>query len=128
MVDTITVFTTSGFPYGGAPESFVRSMALGLKKVRVNVIVKKIRGDKYENKINDTGIKDEFVFLNRRPTKEIIKFLELVILILIIPISVCKSKYKDKSDHIILYGIEYAYIPISIAIIAGISKIKVGIL
>ncbi len=125
MSYSTTIYTTSGFPYGGAPESFVRSMALGLKKNNVKVIIRKIRGDKYENKFNDTGVKDEFVFLKRRPKLEIIKLIELLVLIIIFPISVFKSKYRDKSNHIILFGLEYAYFIIPILLAAKLTGQKV---
>ena len=51
----IAIYTTGDFPYGGAPESFVRQMALGLHENNMNVEVIRWRGDKYQRE-NDLPI------------------------------------------------------------------------
>ena len=125
-LNKIAIYTNSGFPYGGAAENFVRLMAMGLKKNEQDVNVKLIRGHIWRNDTdsNDTGIKVSTVLFKYKPTKEYLKLLELILLILVIPFSVLTDKYKGKRNTIILYGIDYFYFVLPFMIFSKLCGIK----
>ena len=105
----IAIYTTGDFPYGGAPESFVRQMALGLHENNMNVEVIRWRGDKYQRE-NDLPI-ERVNYLFKKPfSREIIKIFELICLILFVPFSLAKRRFFKNEKVILLYGFEYAYI------------------
>lgn len=106
-----SIYTTSDFPYGTCAENFVRQLALGLKHhgKKVNVVL--LKGNFHNNpKENDTEISYRYIFLKKRVKSEILKFLELLATIFLIPFSIIKDKFINKTNILILYGVEYFYL------------------
>lgn len=108
-IKSALIFTTGDFPYGMAPESLVRQMALGLKSHNIKLKVIRLRGQCY-NYANDTGIEASNFFLAQLPKTERVKIIELLSFLILIPFSVFKNKIKHKCDVVILYGVEYFYL------------------
>lgn len=120
----ITIYATTDFPFGVAPENFVRQMALGLKESGANIRIIRFRGREFGGE-NNTGIQcTNFLFKNRLKS-EALKILELIALILFIPFSVINSKLRYKSDVIILYGIEYTYFCIPFVLTSKFLNINI---
>lgn len=120
----ISIYTKSGFPYGLAPENFVRQMALGLKYNNQNVKIVLCQGHRENIGINDTGILYEYLFFKVKPKNELFKIIELIGYFFQIPLFLLKDKLKNKTDFIILYGIEYFYLTFPIWCVTKILKIK----
>lgn len=121
----ITLLTSSDFPYGGAPENFVREMLTGIKKVYSNINLNVILfwGNRYNN-LNDTGINCSN-YLFKKPFKNnFFKILELFFQILNIPLFMISLKFKFKSDVLILYGIDRSYIVAPIILFSKIINLK----
>lgn len=104
----IAIFTTGDFPYGGAAESFVRQIALGLSKNNVQVEVIRFKGDRYLKK-NNTPIKRSNFLFNKPFSNEFLKAIEVISLICFIPFSLAYRKFNKKNQIILLYGFNYAY-------------------
>ncbi len=64
----VTIYTTSDFPYGSAPENLVRNMALGLNAEGIKVNVLCVKGSAYKHN-NDTNIKKDFLIFKNLPKK-----------------------------------------------------------
>jgi glycosyltransferase involved in cell wall biosynthesis len=119
----IVILTSGDFPYGGAAESFVRNLALGLNEISVNVEVVRLRGQRYKHS-NDTSIKCSN-YLFKKPFKlEFLKFIELILIISYIPFFVLNRKFIKKDDAILLYGIKYGYQIIPFIIFSKLVSIK----
>jgi len=121
----IAIYTTSDFPYGGAPENFVRQMALGLNSLDAFVKIILLRGHYTESTINDTGIDCSNLLFKRRFRGQILKFVELVFIIFAIPYSVIRNRIQHKTKVILLYGVEYFYLVFPFFIVGRILGIKV---
>jgi glycosyltransferase involved in cell wall biosynthesis len=122
-IDKITILTTSDFPYGGAPESFVRQMSLGIFHNGTTVEVIRYWGRRYSN-VNDTPIKCTN-YLFKKPLKyEIIKLVELICQIIYIPFFVIYRKFIEKNKLLILYSLDRSYFVFPITIICHIFRIK----
>lgn len=119
----ILIYTTGDFPYGMAPESLVRQMALGLKFHNIRLKVIRLRGKWYNYK-NDTGIDASNFVLPHLPKTEIFKIFELFTYLFFIPFSVIKNKLSHKTDAVILYGVEYFYEIFPYWIACKITKTK----
>lgn len=124
MKKNIAILTSSDFPYHGAPESFVRQMALGLSSNDMNVEVIRFWGDRYSN-INDTDIKCAN-YLFKKPFKNsFIKFLEVLLQVLYTPLFICYRKIIKKDQIIILYGLDRAYIVFPLTLFSRLFKLKI---
>jgi len=121
----ITIYSTSDFPSGGAAENFVRQMTLGLitSNALVNVVL--LRGHYLEHNANDTGIKCNSLLFKRRYRGEILKIVELFLIVFAIPFSVIRNRIQHKTKIIILYGIEYFYLVLPFYLVGQIIGIKV---
>lgn len=119
----ILIYTTGDFPYGMAPESLVRQMALGLQSHEVKLKVIRLRGQHYHYN-NDTGIETSDFFLPRLTTSEIVKIIELFAFLFLISFSVIKNKIINKSDAVILYGVEYFYLIFPFWIACQLTRTK----
>lgn len=118
----IVLLTSGDFPYGGAAETLVRNLALGLNENSANVEVVRLRGEWYNYK-NDTNVKCSNYLFNKPFKKEILKFFELFCIISYIPMFVLHRKIFRRDGYIILYGIEYGYIVVPFLILSKILKI-----
>ncbi len=125
-INNIIIYTSGGFPYGGAPENFVRLMAQGLVKNKQSLNIKLFRGKDKDasNSVNLTGIKVTNLLFKYRLEKEFLKFIELCLLILIIPFSVLSDRLKGKRNTIILYGIDYFYFVFPFMVMSKLLGIK----
>lgn len=123
MLRTILIYTTGDFPYGMAPESLVRQMALGLKYHEIKLKIIRLRGKWYDN-YNDTGILAINLFLLNKPNKEFTKFVEFLSIIFLGPFSVIFNKAKHKPYAIILYGVEYFYFVLPFWLACKLTRIK----
>jgi Glycosyltransferase len=121
----IAIYTTSDFPYGGAPENFVRQMALGLNSLDTFVKIILLRGHYTESTINDTGIDCSNLLFKRRFRRQFLKFVELVFIIFAIPYSVIRNRIQHRTKVILLYGVEYFYLVLPFFIVGKILGIKV---
>lgn len=119
----VTIYTTSDFPYGSAPENLVRNMALGLNAEGIKVNVLCVKGS-YYRQYNDTNIKKNFLIFKKRFKNDFFKFFEIIIIILIIPFSIIRNKIRNKTNIVILYGLEYFYFNIQFYIFCKLFKIK----
>jgi glycosyltransferase involved in cell wall biosynthesis len=120
----ISVYTTSDFPTGGAPENFVRQMAIGLVENEAEVRIIRLRGRTYGGE-NYTRIHSSNFLFCKTPKNEIIKIIELLLIIFYTPFSVLVDKLINKTDVILLYGIEYSYNNIPFLITSKLLKIKI---
>jgi glycosyltransferase involved in cell wall biosynthesis len=121
---SLSIYTSGGFPYGGPSENFVRMMALGLRRINLYVNIKLLRGNIRNENSNDTGIEAKPVLFYYKPSKEVIKFLEIIILFFFVPFCILSDKRKCKTDAIILYGIDYLYYIIPFLIVSKLLGIK----
>lgn len=121
----IAIYTTSDFPYGGAPENFVRQMALGLNAANKNINVVLLRGHYPDQLVNNTGINCTALLFKRRFRYEIFKIVELLLIIIAIPFSAIRNRIQHKTKIILLYGIEYFYLVLPFYLIGKIVGIKV---
>ena len=121
----ISIYTTSGYPYGGAPENFVRQMALGLYLAGKHVKIVLIRGHHLKQNTNDTGIDCSFLLFKKRFSCEFLKIIELILIIFAIPISIIKNRIQHKTKIILLYGVEYFYQVLPFYLVGKIIGIKV---
>lgn len=120
----LSILTSSDFPYGLAPENFVRQLSLGLVTNNVNLEVIRLYGERNSN-INDTGINCTN-YLRRRPFKnDFLKFLEVLAHILVIPFFVIYRKIYHKDHAIIMYGIDRAYFIFPFIFFSKLFKLKV---
>lgn len=120
----ISIYTSSGFPYGGPNENFVRMMALGLKQVTNDVNIRLFRGNSRDNNIVDIEIEVSPVLFSYKDQIGIIKFIEIIMLLFIVPFTIFRDKRKYKTDAIILYGIEQFYYILPFLIFSKLLKIK----
>ena len=119
----ITILTASDFPYGRAPENFVREMSEGLVSNNIEVTLVRFWGNRYGN-INNTNIKC-FNYCFRKPFKRpFLKFFELLIQLLNIPLFIIRCKYILRTNTLILYGLDRAYTNIPILCLSKIVRIK----
>lgn len=123
----ISIYTTSGFPFGNAAENFVRTMSEGLSNCKQDLRIYTIKGNTTDNKASGHyfDIAYRTLFFKYRPSNEIIKLLQLIIIILLTPFHVFYSKVINKTDVIVLYGIEYAHFTIPFLITSKILRIKI---
>ena len=121
----ITIYTTTDFPYGGAAENLLRQMAIGLNAKNAHVKVILLRGHYLDKKINDTGIDCNCLLFKKRFRNELLKFLELILMILTIPFSIIRIRMNSKKAVILLYGVEYFYSVIPFILSAWIFGFKV---
>ena len=123
----ITIITSSDFPYGGAPENFVRLLSLGLISHGCTVNVKLFRGSKQKetNKNLNEKIKISSVFFKNRKKNELIKAVEVFLLFIITPLALIKEKLVFKPKYILIYGIEYFYYLLPILLISKLLHIKI---
>lgn len=119
----LSIFTTSDFPYRGAPESFVRHMALGFAENEFCVEVIRFWGNRYNNQnYTDITCVD---YLFKKPFKnEFLKFLEFSIQFLFIPFFIGYRKFIKKDNVMILYGIDRLVFALPISIFCKLFKIK----
>ena len=120
---SVLIYTRGDFPYGMAPESLVRQMALGLKFHNVKLKVIRLRGQSY-NYDNDTSIEVSNFMLPRVPNTEIAKFIELICTIFLVPFSIIRNNIKNRPDAVILYGVEYFYLIFPFWLACKLSRIK----
>jgi glycosyltransferase involved in cell wall biosynthesis len=126
MINNITIYTSSDFPNGGAAENLVRQMALGINSLGTKVNVVLFRGHTNDKtRVNDTNIDCSYLLFEKRPENEIIKFVELFLIILSVPISIIRNRKRFKSKFIILYGIEYFYYVFPFYITGLLFNIKI---
>lgn len=119
----ITIYTTSDFPSGGAPENFLRQIALGLNECGASIRIIRLRGRRYGGE-NNTCIHSSNLLLKNSPKNDVLKILKLVAIILFVPFSVITSKLHYKSNVIILYGIDYSYDCIPFVLTSKLLNIK----
>jgi len=98
----ITVYTASDFPFGGAPENFVRQMALGIYECGAGIRIVRLRGRIYGGENNTTIHCSNFIF-TKRSKNELLKFGELLLIIFYTPLHILIDKLRNKTDAIILY-------------------------
>ena len=129
MLDTnktiVTILTASDFPDGRAPENFVREMVKGIATITGEDKIQVIRFWGNRNGCNNnTGI--ECVnYLFRKPfTNELAKFFESFLQMINVPLFLIKIKFIKKSNVLILYGIDRAYIIIPMMFFCKIFRIK----
>jgi glycosyltransferase involved in cell wall biosynthesis len=120
----VTIFTGSDFPNGKAAENFVRQMALGLHECGEKINIVRFRGKTYPGE-NDTNIKCNNLLFPQRPKNEILKFFELITLILYSPLAVIYYKIRFRSDVVLIYGIDYSYFTIPISLFSKLLGIKI---
>ena len=119
----VRVLTTSDFPIHGAPESFVRMMALGLDKEGVTVDIIRFWGNRYRC-VNSTHI-DVSEYLFPAPLKGgVAKVFEFFLQLLYIPIFLMRTKFRDPNAILVLYGLDHAFFVFPFSIICRILHIK----
>lgn len=122
---SISILTTSDFPYGGAPENFVREMVNGIKEFSSNVDVNIVRFWGNRNKcFNNTTFKCSNYLFKKPVKREFLKFFELIFQILYSPIFLIKVKYIHKTKILLLYGLDRAYIIVPILLFSKLLGIK----
>lgn len=105
----ISIYTTTGFPYGMAAENFIRQVALGIKENNYYVNVIRMCGENPRNAAeNDTGILVENLWIKKRLTG-ILSIIDIVVIPFLIPFSLLKNKFKNGTNTVIMYGVHYAY-------------------
>ena len=119
----IAIFTTGDFPYGGAAESFIRQIALGLYKNNARVEVIRFKGDRYSMN-NDTPIERFNHLYNKYFSNEFLKAIQVILLILFIPFNLAYRKFIKKDKVILLYGFNYAYYLLPFILTSKILKLK----
>jgi len=119
----VLIYTTGDFPYGMAPESLVRQLALGFKYHKINTKVIRLRGKTY-NYANDTGIEANDFLFGSRTKSDLTKLIELLSVILLTPFSVFVNFFRHKFDAIILYGVEYFYLIFPFWIACKLTRTK----
>lgn len=119
----IAILTASDFPYGKAPENFVREMGEGLDSNNIEVTIIRFWGDRYGNN-NDTNIKCYNYFFKKPFKKSIFQFFELFFQLLNIPLFMLKCKFIFQSNILLLYGLDRAYTNIPILCLSKILGIK----
>ncbi len=121
---SITIYTTTDFPYGGSGENFVRQMALGLSESNCKLNVIQLRGNYYEQQSNNTIIKSQHILFHKRYHYDILKIIELILLVVLIPFSIINNKLRNKTDIILLYGVEYFYLVLPFIVLSKLFGIK----
>ena len=119
----VRILTTSDFPIHGAPESFVRMMALGLDKKGVTVDIIRFWGNRYRC-VNLTHIVvSEYLF--SAPWKgSVAKIFEFFFQFLYIPIFLLWTKLRDRNAILVLYGLDHAFFVLPFSVISRILHIK----
>jgi glycosyltransferase involved in cell wall biosynthesis len=120
----IDIYTKSGFPFGLAPENFVRQMAFGLKSNEQNIKVVICKGQPTNSRQNDTNVPSSFLFFKSTSKNEITKAFELFGFFFMTPFSILNRKIINKTNIIILYGIDYFYLIFPIWVLTRILNIK----
>lgn len=119
----VALLTTSDFPYHGAPESFVRQLALGLHENGVNIEVIRFWGDRYSCH-NNLPIKCSN-YLFRKPFKnDLIKFFETFLQILFIPFFMAYRRFFKMDQILLFYGLDRAYFVFPATIFCKIFCLK----
>ncbi len=119
----ITILTAGDFPYGGAPESFVRQMALGLKHQDVEVNIIRYWGARYSN-YNDTNIKLCNYLFKEPPKNNLLKIADLLLKIIYLPVFFAKEKFKKKTHALIVYGFDSVLFLLPVLIFGILFRIK----
>ncbi|HRY31349.1 MAG TPA: glycosyltransferase family 4 protein [Bacteroidales bacterium] len=119
----ITIYTSGDFPHGLAPENFVRQMALGLQAAGAGVNVIRWRGRRYPHP-NDTTVPAGNFLFPKPFQHEILKFAELILLILFIPFKLIYRKIFHRDQVVVLYGLEYFYIVFPFLLICRLTAVK----
>jgi glycosyltransferase involved in cell wall biosynthesis len=119
----VRVLTTSDFPIHGAPESFVRMMALGLDKKGVNVDIIRFWGNRYRC-VNSTQIDVSEYLFSVPHSGSIPKVFEFFSQLVYIPIFLLRTKFRDPSAILVLYGLDHAFFVFPFSIICRILHIK----
>lgn len=123
-ITKIIIFTSGDFPYGGAPESFVRQLALGIYECGGHVEIIRYWGDRYRNINNLPVVVTNYLF-NSPPRTNIGKLLDLIFKLLFLPIFFYKLN-KGKGEKVLFYyGIGYAHFIIPSLVFCKIFNIKV---
>ena len=121
----ISVLSSSDFPYGGAPENFVREMVQGIANILIEEDIEVVLFWGQRNCFyNDTKINCTNYLLNKPIRNEFLKFFELALQIFIIPAFVFKTKFYKKNEMLVLYGLDRFYIVSPIVIFCKIFKLK----
>ncbi len=119
----ITILTAGDFPYGGAPESFVRQMALGLKHQDVEVNIIRYWGARYSNQ-NDTNINCSNYLFKKQPKSNLLKIADLLLKIIYSPVFFAKEKHRKKTDALLIYGFDKVLFLLPVLILGVIFRIK----
>ena len=123
----ISIYTSGGFPFGAAAESFVRNMAEGLEQNGNKISIFTIHGNYLENGLlgNYENIYFSNVCFNYKKKNEWHKILEFISLIVFLPFHLIWQKYKFNTNVVLLYCIEYPYYTIPIHIVSRLFGIKI---
>lgn len=106
---SISIYTTTGFPYGMAAENFIRQVALGIKEMHVPVNVIRLCGENDRNNAaNDTEIPVSNLLFNKK-LKGVWSLINIFLIPLVFPFSIIKNKFGHQTNTVILYGVSYAY-------------------
>ena len=124
-MQNISILTTSDFPYGGAPENFVREMVKGINSINRDIGLEIIRfwGDRY-NYYNDTNIQCTNYLFKKPFNNKYLKFFELIFQIFYSPLFLIKIRFYNKSKYLLLYGVDRAYIVFPLLLFSKILGIK----
>jgi glycosyltransferase involved in cell wall biosynthesis len=106
---SISIYTTTGFPYGMASENLIRQVSLGIKEMNIPVNVVRLCGENNRNKAaNDTGISVSNLLFNKK-LNGIWSIINIIIIPIIFPFSILKNKIKCKTNTVIIYNVNFAY-------------------
>ena len=119
----ITILTSSDYPYGAAPENFVRLMALGLHHNNARVKIVRFWGERRYSK-NVTPIADTNYLFNKPFKNELFKFIELLCQIANIPFFIMAQKILFSDTKIILYGMDSSYFVVPFVIYCKLMRIE----
>lgn len=124
----IAIYTSSGYPSGGPGEHLVAMLCRGLNIHCYNVDLVLVRGNNTTQilKKNDK-IKLEHILFKQIVDNDIINLIEVLITFILLPFSILKKYYLDKTNIFILYGLEYPYysLPFVILRIIGIKVYRI---
>jgi glycosyltransferase involved in cell wall biosynthesis len=105
---SISIYTTTDFPNGGAGENFVKHLALGLNKQHVQINVIRLMGQSFQPD-SIQGIKSSNFIFKHRSKNDLFKIFELLLTVLYSPFALIKERFLNKSNLILIYGVEYSY-------------------
>lgn len=104
----ITVLTRYDFPYFGAAENLLRQLALGLDEHGAKVQIVRFSGD-HHGRHNDTPIPVYNYLTKKKISQPILRVFVFVLKWFLIPIFVLRCKFDFKSDVLVLYGFDSAF-------------------